>query len=225
MTEAKFGRTDDSFPSSGITLVETLVSVAVLVILLAAVFSIHHTVSTTLSYQQRHWRAWEPTASAMDTIVRDLRCCSRTSATGGQFALSFDERTACSSLAIESLSAQAGPTNDLANAPLCRIRYWVQPPDEQHPTGALVREVALAGVNSQAPALHVLTENILLFAVAVFDGKKWTNTWLLAKTGNIPKAARITLSCGDDTVTNTITTATLIPAGMTIRRGSNAPPR
>lgn len=222
MREVKFCRARDRLFSRGITLIETLVSVVVLVILLATVFSIHHTVSATLSFQRNCLKTWVPAASAMDNVLRDLRCCTPIGATGDQFMLTLDERTGCSSLAFESIPAPPA-TNDLANAPAYQIRYSVQFSNDSDYAGSLIREVGSLNRNHSGTALETLAENISLFRVSVFDGKNWTDAWMSGKTKSLPTAARITLSCTDTVTTNTITTATIIPAGAVTRRAAGVP--
>lgn len=181
------------------TLVETVLSVAIAVLLLTILFSLYHAVMRTAEGQGERARTAGPPVRALDWFARDLRSA---------FLPADDE--ACAFL----LAPDARLPDRFHRLDLCTLAprregtqtAWVDAWHVSYRTqgGAssrtLVREARpLAGPGSlDGPETNLLLRAVRAFRVEVYDGEAWHAAWPTGQEGAQPKLVRVRVDGADD---------------------------
>lgn len=198
--------------NSGLTLIETLISLSIAVIVLALVYSSLRTVGTVLRDTSSDRRNNAESLLSLNRISTDLkRACRATISNEPPFRLeqpsdAFPEKTV---LSFSSLTTPQGNTQ----FPLVtRNTYTLK---EEGKRKTLIRNTTpVRGPGSMSTGrVERLLLNCTWFGVSVLSGDEWHKSWGSDKETPIPEAARIEVAHkGGET--NRVTV--LIPAGNTV---------
>jgi prepilin-type N-terminal cleavage/methylation domain-containing protein len=208
------------FPTArhGMSLIEVLLSVAIVALLVTLVLSVYHTVTATLRSQQERQAGPAAAADALARMSRDLACTfTAWKDESTRFLLSPAGTNQGPGSAVSFCTAirPAGETDPLWFE-LERVAYRVTVDEHREPV--LVRERRpLAGPGSDAPPVtNTLAVGVEQFRVTVFDGTNWCESWPGAGSAVCPRAARIELLAAKANVTRNLQTEVFIPAGNVV---------
>ena len=197
--------------SSGFTLLELMVALAIAALLVATLFAAYHAATRTARHQVLRERGTAAAARVADQVGRDLRCAFHVPETPAlRFLLQPPDADRPGVLALCTAVPPAGGT-DLRWFQTDRVLYVRQ----DH---ALLRIVQpLPEERGEAVRTNILARGLLGFAVEARAGTDWTNAWTGTDAAPLPRAARVRvvaagLSGGPEKV---VETEILIPAGRT----------
>ena len=199
---------------AGMTLIELLLAFAIAVLVVAVVYSLYHTVVSTLRGQQARRHGAEAAEDALSRLSRDLACAfANPNDDDCRFVLKTDE--AGSSVGFCAAVVPDGET-DLRWFYLERAAYRLVPDEDAGPV--LVRESrGLTGPGALAPtSTNRLVEGVTRFKVTVFDGNDWQNAWTDDSSKQPPRAARVEMAIRQGTGEREFRTEVFIPTGNSI---------
>ncbi|MDP2991548.1 MAG: prepilin-type N-terminal cleavage/methylation domain-containing protein [Kiritimatiellota bacterium] len=208
-----------------LTLIELLVAMGIAVLLAAVVFAIYAGVLRTLDSQSR-WRSTAyPASTALDALTLDLSSAVIPwGITNSPFVLtpSLDGADGIKLHFFTAMPMSAAPRNVRAYA-IREMNYALSVSNAagtngaQRATGGLIRAWAAFRIDDSAgiASNRDIWGSVRAIRLEVFDGKCWTNAWGGGTNANLPQAARVMLTVGDESVSRR-TAEVLIPAGQRI---------
>lgn len=233
----------------GLTLIELLVAVAILVILIGVVYLVYGTTLNTLRTQAGRREKLEPAADALYALQSDLLgALALRAATNPPFMLAPAGKGAPETFTLRLFTTWPGEgSNDWRAYGIREVEYALQQdttegqyalirrcrpfrvPAPAFDPGALPASPPAGGPFSSgrdggsASNTVTLLRSIAGLQVLVYDGSAWTNTWAAGAAGGaLPQAARISLQIGDPAAAQTLSLETLIPAGHKIKAPASA---
>jgi len=200
-----------------LTLIELLVAMGIAVLLAAVVFAIYAGVLRTLDSQSRWRSAAYPAAAALDALSLDLSSAVIPwGITNAPFVLTPSPEGA-DGIKLHFFTAMSmGAARD-ARAYAIREIYYTLSASNAAGTNGLIRAWfsfrtdEAGGVASNRD----IWGSVRAIRLEVFDGKNWTNTWGGGTNTSLPRAVRVMLAVGDESV-SWRTAEVLIPAGQRI---------
>jgi type II secretory pathway pseudopilin PulG len=200
-----------------LTLIELLVAMGIAVLLAAVVFAIYAGVLRTLDSQSRWRSAAYPAAAALDTLTLDLSSAVipwgttnspfvLTPSLDGADGIKLHFFTATPMSAVRDIRAYAIREMDYALSA-----------SNTAGTNGLIRAWAAFRVDEAGgmASNRDVWGSVRAIRLEVFDGTGWTNTWGVGTNTDLPQAARVMLTVGDESVSRR-TSEVLIPAGHRI---------
>jgi len=207
--------------TSGMTLIELMVSVGVSTLVFLAAVSVYLVVSASLRRQQD--KTHNAAASALDQLRHDLASCAQSvSSNMPAFEVACPaHETNAPGLASLAFSTGRIPTpeDDFSRLEIERVRYVVVPaPPGGGDEGSLIREtMSLWGPNAFAPAVsNSVMQGVTAFDVSVLPDSTWTNAWKSSARTLFPRAVRIRMDWRRANTSETATVEVFIPAGNPI---------
>lgn len=198
------------------TLVEILAAVAILVLVLSAVFALYQTAIRAYQRVEQQTRT-ASAANGLGQLLRDLAC-----------AAAPENESACS-FRLESEFAESG-------APAWRLTFCSTTPIE-NPTAprwygiesvvyrwspeqpSLVRIAAPLEKDLKPPVTNIVVEHVEELRIRFFDGLAWQASWT---SSPLPRAAQVVWREAEQT----FTAETFVAAGMVFTSSvARAPPR
>jgi type II secretory pathway pseudopilin PulG len=201
----------------GLTLIETLIGTAILVLLASLFFTVYRTTSSVLERQGYYQSAWRAAIDALDAVSRDVACAIPGSLAGKTSFVLDRERDGNGSGPSTLLCCTALPTargRDATGIGMQRIRYAAVETAGNAGRGvrSLVRET-VAGSGDRPSATEELLGNVVEFGVTVLGPDGWVEAWPPLDSAALPAAARIRLVFKEGSLTKTLETEVLIGAG------------
>ena len=208
---------------AGVTLVEMLIAIALLVLITGTFLFVYRTLASGLDRQESSRRTWHAAAAAMDTLRRDL-ACALTPAVAPDPPLLLEttgeepEQESSATFYTAFVPAQGAENGGIR---VHKVRYHLRPSDGGQ---ILVREwVALAEADGNPPSgTEDLAEGITGLQIRLLGPNGWRDQWPEAANAGLPRAARVRLTVRDNGGVRLIETTVLIPAGNTVRPSAPA---
>ena len=214
-----------------LTLIELLVAMGIAVLLAAVVFAIYAGVLRTLDSQSR-WRAQAyPASAALDALTLDLASAVIPwGITNAPFVLtpSLDGADGIklhffTAMPMSAASHNATQALDESRSPPAIRAYAIREMDyalsssRSAGTNGLIRTWTAFRIDDPAGVAsnRDIWESVRAIRLEVFDGTRWTNTWGGGTNVLLPRAARVMLTVGDESISRR-TSEVLIPAGQHI---------
>jgi len=178
---------------SGLTLIEILVALTLVVMVMGVVYVLYDTVVRVQEFQNSKSQPLSKTAHSLHTLSADLnnsvyvsddRCTFRIAESNGWPAVSF-----CATLHEED-------EHDLRWHGLIAVRYFIQ--TEPSPTLIRTRQ-PLTGPGSLLPAVtNQLLSAVSSFSIEAYDQESWSSEWEVAEYSKWPQAAKVRLSANEE---------------------------
>lgn len=172
------------------TLVELLISIVIVVLLAAVVFTTVRTVSVVTAGQRQRAEGTHAAAAALDQFQKDLMCVL---APGIEPACAFVLTQRLDRAELACCLLEPDPTDpDLRWARLRRVSYRVE-------GDSLLRtDLPLTGPGSlDGRHTNTLAAGVQTFVVEVFDGAAWGPNWPSDSTNALPQAVRARMATAD----------------------------
>lgn len=187
----------------GLSLVEVLVALVVMVLVFSIIFVLYETVSRLQLFQQAESRPASQTVQALHTLSVDLSRSVYVSAADCKFSLSvsnnFPSLSFCAALAEED-------EDDLRWHGLVLTRYWVSAKESQPVLLQSRQPIAGPGAFLN-PVTNQLVQGISSFEVEAFDGEEWHEEWSNRDPRAWPESMRLRLATrGQEAETTQVTT-------------------
>lgn len=186
-----------SAPSrSAFTLLETLLALAIAATVVALVYSVFHTVQSTLDLQQARVAGPERAAAALQALADDLeRAYVAPSDASTRFRMEPDPSTP-RRMAFRFATLRADPAErDLRWVKLVEVTYALA--EEERGLALLQTERPLTGPGSlDPPKTNRLASGLSGLAAEAHDGTTWIENWPPEEEGaadRLPRAVRIHL--------------------------------
>ncbi len=205
------------------TLVEVLLGVLLLTLVGALAFSLVLGAQRVMERQSDWADTVQPASAGLDVLVQDLVCCLIPPGGPAPF---FRLAQGSEGSTLSCVTA-APPEEGVAPVPLSRFRVlrvdWGLEPASDLPGGrALGRTARPERVAGEVDEKRFRLAGVTGFEVRVYDPAKraWVETWNTGPGGALPPAARVTLTVRTSRGVETLSTDTVIPAGLTIGAAS-----
>lgn len=212
-----------------LTLIELLVAMGIAVLLVGVVFAIYAGVLRTLDFQGR-WRARAyPVSAALDALALDLAgAVMPWGITNAPFILAVSPdggvgiklhffTTTPMSIALPRAAQYQSLSGQCVYAYAIREIDYSIAASKTMGTNGLIRSWSTFRIDNPVGLVsnQDIWESVRAIQLEVFDGNQWANTWGGGTNFTLPRAARITLNVGDESVSPFVTEV-LIPAGQRI---------
>ncbi|MBA7479734.1 hypothetical protein ES707_15170 [subsurface metagenome] len=200
--------------SSGFTLIELVVAIAILGIIVTVIYSSFTSVVALITRSDNTDESFQLARVVFDRIGRDFLCFYRHDSTTVFLHAVDDFTSGYDNDRIDFLTASyiPGPSDPPAGD-VIEVGYFLDP-DE---SGILIRRVDITPDKKpeQGGYLIPIADNVAGFDVEYFDGEEWYSEWGEERKKLLPKALRITLSIKEDFMTKRIFTRTIsIPLAL-----------
>ena len=183
----------------GFTLIEVLISLALLSVVLGALYSSFFTVQRALQRFDSVSLKYQEARTALDIMRREIESSFLKTGEKAKDMTLFEIRDrdvfgkSTSSISLTSFSFKGYNTN--------AVSYFVR---ENNGKLDLFRTEAPAGIKDKGYTLEVM-ENIEGFTVETLFNNKWVRTWNTAETEKLPELVRVSIEFEDNRRTVTLT--------------------
>ncbi|MDH4028914.1 MAG: GspJ family type II secretion system protein [Nitrospirota bacterium] len=183
----------------GFTLIEVLISLALLSVVLGALYSSFFTVQRALQRFDSVSLKYQEARTALDIMRREIESSFLKTGEKAKDMTLFEIRDrdvfgkSTSSISLTSFSFKGYNTN--------AVSYFVR---ENNGRLDLFRTEAPAGIKDKGYTLEVM-ENIEGFTVETLFNNKWVRTWNTAETEKLPELVRVSIEFEDNRKTVTLT--------------------
>lgn len=181
----------------GFTLLETLLSLAIAVVVVALVYSVYHTVTQTLAGQQSRATGPERTAAIVQRIAEDLaRTYLPEEDEACEFMLTQDPNDP-TAISLSFCMLERNPhERDFRWLSVVQVNYHLA--DGEQGLGLARSDRPTTGpLALQPPATNQILPAVASFAAQVWDGEEWVNQWPPAEGNQPPTAVRLQLTMAD----------------------------
>ncbi len=216
-THFRVSRTTHSAPfRSGMTLIETLLALAITALVLGLIYSIYHTTLTVVNDQQTRVHGPIAAMRALEDLSRSLACSLQLSTTEDPaFELKPPQPPRDKSSTLTFLTATARSNDDLQWYDILSVIYRVGTEAEE--AGILFCETQeITGPSAELPPVtNIVLRGVEQFHAELFDGHEWLDEWPDRETPEMPQGARLSIKLKDSDQPPFLTEV-FIPAGHTI---------
>jgi prepilin-type N-terminal cleavage/methylation domain-containing protein len=210
--------------SSGFTLIEVLLALAIASIIGGVIFALFRTSAATTGSLHASGRRLDRATAAMDLVCRDITCSVLLDVTGVvPFFLEPGGQGVdhCSSLALYCADKDE---QGFGGIELCKIRYSLLE-DDGGGGRTLVREKRVIQESGELaePTELALADGIASFVVVAYDGTEWGNAWPRQNiAARLPQAAHISLSFVDGRNIRILESKAMVRAGYDLSNQGRA---
>lgn len=200
------------------TLLEVLLGVVLLTLVGALAFSLVLGARRSMERQADWEESEQPALACLDVMIQDLACCL-VPAEGEAPVFRLTRGSAGSTVTCVTA---APPEEQLSPLPLSRHRVlrvvWKMEPAPGPGGAVLVRTARPERASGEAGETRFRLAGVTDFEVRVYDPatRDWVELWDAGQGGALPPAARVTMTVRTSRGDRTLTTDTVIPAGLRI---------
>jgi len=178
--------------SSGFTLIETMLSLAIIMIVLGVVYTAYQTVQTvrhsTLKREQGAFAAMK----SVNTLARDLSCGLTLNDSSPALILQEADPTSdMSSLSFYTTTPGTDPVSPLTWYTIEQVHYYVNTAVE--PMGLIKETARMIGTNITTVITNVLLQDVVEFDVSAYFNGEWLSSWSSTVGTPWPEAMKILL--------------------------------
>jgi type II secretory pathway component PulJ len=202
----------------GMSLIELLLALVIVILVVTTAMTLYHTVSSTLRGQTDRLEGMVPVSDAIRQLSRDLTCAF---APPGQTTYSFTLKPAETGQepSLELSFFTAVSTSTEREIPWGAIRHVTYAFITNASSGQLTlnyRTEPVTGPGVLEPSVtNAVVTGLQNLKVEVFDGKTWHAQWPVEESPVLPQALRIEVQTGRSR-SKILTTEVFIPAGNSI---------